>query len=292
MHLQQTKAGSRKTGGPQYYFHDLAEPIKHYLRRKGACPVVLQTPYGIAESPFVAVGRDHKLLTNGHVVSGRVGHDRVQQSIGADESIGEAIRCWYNLARGCDFERIEVDVRIDKLGQFILAPLKFHFRGKSRTAELALLDRPLSFTRRYQSPLWVQQIDAVATANPAAIRWVMQETTRVAREHLDPNTRNVHEVDLLRTAGAFSRLGVTFSPYSVRYYDCNRSVFRFLKFPAYSCPIEIKKASRGFKYQIERYKPLLRAVVFCVKDNLLNAPEHVDVIELGYLAEHLNKLLN
>ena len=116
MHLQQTKAGSRKTGGPQYYFHDLTEPIKHYLRQKGACPVVLQTPYGIAESPFVAVGRDHKLLPNGRVVSGRVGHDRVQQSTGADESIGEAIRYWYDLTRGRDFERIDVDVRIDKEG--------------------------------------------------------------------------------------------------------------------------------------------------------------------------------
>lgn len=291
MHLQQTKAGSRKSGGPQYYFHDLTEPIKDYLRRKGACPVVLQTPYGIAESPFVAVGRDHKLLQNGRVTSGLVGHDRIQQSTGADESIGEAIRYWYDLARGRDFERIDVNVRIDNFGQFILAPLKFHFRGKSRVAELEFLDRPLSFTRRHQSPLWVQHIDALVHSHPAEIRWVMQETTRVAREHLDPNIRDVHEVDLLRVAGAFSRLGVTFSPYSVRYYDCNQSLFSFLNFPAYSCPIEIKKVSRGFKYQMERYKPLRRVVVFCVTDTLLNAPEHVDVIELAHLAEHLRQRL-
>ena len=60
MHLQQTKADSRESGGPQYYFHDLQEPIKDFLRKRRACPVVLQTPYGIAKSPFMAVDRDHK----------------------------------------------------------------------------------------------------------------------------------------------------------------------------------------------------------------------------------------
>ena len=32
MHLQQTKRASRASGGPQYYFHDLSEPVKLYLR--------------------------------------------------------------------------------------------------------------------------------------------------------------------------------------------------------------------------------------------------------------------
>jgi len=236
----------------------------------------------------VALGRDHKLL-GGRVVSGRVQHDRIQKSPEGDKSIGEAIRYWYDLPLRRDFERIDVDVRIDNFGQFILAPLKFHFRGNSRSTECELLDRPLSFTRRYQSPLWVRQIDSLANSHPAEIEWVMRETTRVAGEHLDPNIRDVHEADLLRAAGAFSRLGVTFSPYSVRYYDCNRSLFSFLSFPSYSCPIEIKKTSRGFKYQMERYKPLRRVVVFCVTDTLLNAPEHVDVVELAYLSEHLKE---
>jgi len=56
VHLQQTKAGSRATGGPQYYFHDLTEDVREFLRRKGARAVVLQTPYGIVETPFIAVG--------------------------------------------------------------------------------------------------------------------------------------------------------------------------------------------------------------------------------------------
>jgi hypothetical protein len=48
MHLQQTKMGSLATGGPQYYFHDLPVFVKEFIRGQGACPVVLQTPYGIA----------------------------------------------------------------------------------------------------------------------------------------------------------------------------------------------------------------------------------------------------
>ena len=90
MHLKQTKAESRKSGGPQYYFHDVRDTLKDFLRRKGACRVVLQTPYGIAESPFIAVGRDHKLDRKGRILKGKVGHDRIQQGADAAESIGEA----------------------------------------------------------------------------------------------------------------------------------------------------------------------------------------------------------
>ena len=77
MHIQQTKLESRATGGPQYYFHSVPEPVKEFLRKRGACRVVLQTPYGIASSSFMAVGRDHKLSAGGKVVRGRVGHDRL-----------------------------------------------------------------------------------------------------------------------------------------------------------------------------------------------------------------------
>ena len=77
MHLQQTKAGSLATGGPQYYFHSIAPHVKEFLRKRGACPVVLQTPYGIASSSFTAVGRDHKLNAEGKPVAGKVGHDRI-----------------------------------------------------------------------------------------------------------------------------------------------------------------------------------------------------------------------
>ena len=110
MHLQQTKRGSRLTGGPQYYFHDLSDPVKVYLRQKGVVTVALVTPYGATKSHFFAVGRDSKLGMGQKPEPGQVGHDRIQQGH-AGHSIGEAIRYWYNLPIG-DFERIDVDIDI------------------------------------------------------------------------------------------------------------------------------------------------------------------------------------
>src|SRR5437764_3709863 len=117
MHLQQTKAGSRASGGPQYYFHSIPDTVKSFLRKEGACPVVLQTPYGIAKSSFMAVDRDHKFDATNRLVAGKVGHDRIQQAEGT-ESIGEAIRHWYGLKSG-DLERVDVEVVIHPGGHFI-----------------------------------------------------------------------------------------------------------------------------------------------------------------------------
>ena len=110
MHLQQTKRRSRATGGPQYYFHDLTDPVKTYLRKKGAVRVALVTPYGATKSDYFAVSTDRKIDASGNVVVGKVGHDRIQQGH-ASESIGESIRKWYNLASG-DFERIDLDTLV------------------------------------------------------------------------------------------------------------------------------------------------------------------------------------
>src|ERR1017187_7160029 len=128
MHLQQTKAQSRKSGGPQYFFHDLSLPVKEFLRKRGACPVVLQTPYGITRSGFTAVDKDHKLSGDGLVVPGKAGHDRIQQGSG-EKSIGEAIRYWYDLKPGVDFEVVEVEAEIHPEGHFILVPTAVRMRG-------------------------------------------------------------------------------------------------------------------------------------------------------------------
>jgi len=61
MHLQQSKAESLATGGPQYWFEGVPEHIRGHLQRKKACPVILMTPYGPVETPFIAVDRDHKI---------------------------------------------------------------------------------------------------------------------------------------------------------------------------------------------------------------------------------------
>jgi hypothetical protein len=113
MHIQQTKKDSIATGGPQYYLHNISPPAKDFLRKRGACPVVLQTPYGIASSSFMAIGRDHKISPDGKVVAGKVGHDRVQ----GKESIGAAIRHWYGLKGGQDFKRIDLDAVVTYSGK-------------------------------------------------------------------------------------------------------------------------------------------------------------------------------
>jgi len=61
MHLQQTKRESIRSGGAQYYFHDLTGAVKTYLRAQGAVSVALVTPYGATKSEYFAVSTDRKL---------------------------------------------------------------------------------------------------------------------------------------------------------------------------------------------------------------------------------------
>src|SRR6266496_2463173 len=124
MHIAQTKDESRDSGGPQYYLHSVPSHVKSFLRERGACPVLLQTPYGIAASAFTAVGRDHKLSATGRPVPGRVGHDRIQGS----QSIGEAIRYWYGLKPGRDFKRIDLEAVIYSDDHFVLIPTSIQLR--------------------------------------------------------------------------------------------------------------------------------------------------------------------
>jgi hypothetical protein len=286
MHLQQTKKASRDTGGPQYYFHDLPAVVKEFLRNRGACPVLLETPYGIARSPFMAVGRDHKLV-NGKVVSGKVGHDRIQQATAA-ESIGEAIRNWYSLPVREDFDRIDVEVRIHSDGHFIMAPVKASLSGRKRSIELEKPVFPLSFHSGLQSNRWKKQIESVRAKNANALVFVRDQIKKVVAEHETQNARRISEADLLRTAGAFHLLGLQLGPYLLAGYDCAASSFQFQPFPEYCCPVEIKKRSRDFSYQIEIYSKLPRVVVLCLQHDLVNLPEDVDVIELRTFAKYLS----
>jgi len=283
MHLQQTKAESLASGGPQYYLHDLDAPIREFLRRRGACPVVLMTPYGIAPSPFVAVDRDHKIGKDGRVCAGRVGHDRIQRADGG-ASIGEAIRDWYGLPQDADFERVDVEATLHKAGHFILTPISATFRGRKRTIEIERPERPLSFNRRTVSSLWRDQLDSVRRNNPDDWVWACGEIARVVADHRAAGLGRIHEADLQRTSGALGILGVRLGPYLVTGYDC-ASQFRFLRFPSYACPVEIKKQSKGFRYQMERYSPLPRAVILCIDHNLVHVPADIDVVELSFFVE-------
>jgi hypothetical protein len=62
MHLHQGKLGD--TGGPQYWLQDIPSHVSGHLEREKACPVILQTPYGPVETPFVALEPNHKLVGN------------------------------------------------------------------------------------------------------------------------------------------------------------------------------------------------------------------------------------
>ena len=287
MHLQQTKLGSHASGGPQYYFHDLPVFVKEFIRGRGACPVVLQTPYGIANSSFMAVGRDHKLGGKGKVVNGKVGHDRIQSASG-NESIGEAIRFWYGLKTDPDFERVDLEAVIHHAGHFILIPTAVLMRGSKRPKTLEKVASPLTFNRDYQSKFWKSQIAARRKECADDVSWAGRQIGRIVDEHGHVDTRNVHESDLLRAAGALSVLGLHLSLYLTRGYDCPVSEFRFAGLPPYTCPVEIKKRSSGFSYQITRYTKLPRAVVLCVNHDLVNPPDHIDVLELSTLAQYLS----
>lgn len=289
MHLQQTKRESRKSGGPQYYFHDLTDPIKTYLRKKGAVRVALVTPYGATKSDYFALSKDHKFDANRKVTSGKVGHDRIQQGF-ADESIGESIRKWFNLSTG-DFERIDVEIDIVE-DIFYLAPINFKFAGSGRTKEIARVERPLTFTNDYVSSFWRDQLVHVEKLSVGMVTWSLAEICRITRDHR-PNSKVAHiqEFDLLRASGPLKHLGIALGAYVGKGYDCYTN-FNFLKYPAYSVPVEVKRNSKGFKYQQKKYgkDELSRAIILCAIHDLKNVPRNIDVIELDALCKHLERL--
>lgn len=288
MHLQQTKRRSRGTGGPQYYFHDLPDSVKSYLRKKGVVPVALVTPYGATRSDYFAVGINHKLDDRLRPVAGRVGHDRIQQGH-AGESIGEAIRLWYQLPPG-DFERIDIDVET-RDDAFYLTPLSCRYAGRPREKEVRNIDRPLTFTHAYASPLWVDQLVAINRKHPGIVPWALDEICRVVKDHR-PGTAlpYVQEPDLLRASGPLKHLGVSLGGYVGKGYDCV-SEFKFLNYPAYRVPIEVKKNSNGFRYQERKYGKgmLSRAVVLCALHGHKHIPRHIDVIELDALCHYAER---
>jgi hypothetical protein len=283
MHLQQTEVASLRSGGPQYYFHDVPDHVKEFLRKRGACPVVLRTPYGIASSSFMAVGRDHKLSREGRAIKGGVGHDRIQ----GKESIGEAIRRWYGLPVAQIFERIDLEAEIHKDGHFILVPTAVRMRGAKRSRILEKVASPLSFHKEYQSKFWRKQIETCRSKSTEQVSWAGLQIRRVVKEHGKVNAKHVHEADLLRVAGALSVFGVDLGTYLTKGYDCPASQFTFSGFPPYPCAVEVKKRSSGFNYQIMRYTDLPRAVVMCLKHDFVNPPEHIDILELPALADYI-----
>jgi len=284
MHLHQGKLG--KTGGPQYWLQDIPSHISGHLQREKACPVILQTPYGPVETPFVAVDPDHKLVS-GRIRQANAQHYRIQKG-DSKESIGEAIRRWFALRAGVPFEQIEIEISFDRQSRFILVPLEVKWRTQSRREILPPVSLPLSFNSQHQSDLWKKQIELIRKAKPDALGWAAIQFKRFVQQYGQPQMRFVSEVDLLRLAGAFDHLGVRVGPYLLKGYDCPGSSFQFLEFPEYPCPVEVKKRSSGFSYQVKNYSKLPRAVVLCLDHDIHHPREHVDVIEVRTLARHFS----
>jgi hypothetical protein len=288
MHLQQTKRGSRGTGGPQYYFHNLTGAVKTYLREQGAVRVALVTPYGATKSDYFAVSKDHKLGERQKPVPGNVGHDRIQQGQ-AGESIGEAIRIWYKLPPG-DFERINIDIDIiDDV--FYLTPLTYKYANGAKEKEIRRIERPLTFTQDYVSPLWVQQLVQLNKKQADLVAWSLEEICRVVKDHRSSSRlAHIQETDILRASGPLRHLGVSLGGYVGKGYDCVTE-FSFLNYPTYSAPIEIKRNSRDFRYQQRKYgkEQLSRAVVLCAIHDHKQVPRNIDVIELEAMCQYARR---
>jgi hypothetical protein len=284
MHLQQSKIG--RSGGPQYWLQKAPDHILEHIQRHKSCPVILQTSYGPVETSFDAVDPGHKVV-RGKIVKANAQHYRVQKGE-SKESIGEAIRRWFALKSNPDFERIEIEITFDKKSRFILTPIAVKWRNNRTVETLPPTKEPLSFTEQFQSELWKRQIGRTRKENANALDWAASQFKRFVQQYRRPKTKLASEADLLRLAGAFDYIGVRVGPYLLRGYDCPESFFQFLSFPEYRCPIEIKKSSRGFSYQIKNYAHLPRVVVLWLEHNIQHQHEHVDVIEVHALAKYFS----
>lgn len=287
MHLQQSKNTSRKSGGQQYWLQGLPKWLKHHLDAEKFCPVLLQTPYGLTKTSFRALHPRWKFVAAGKLVKANAYHYRVQADE-ANTSIGEAIRSWFGLRKQGDFERIELSAPTMHRENFlILTPTVVSMRNGSRVERLQRIRDPLSFCRDYHSKLWTEQIAKLRAADANTLAWVKDQLATVVRDNKSGKWANILECDLLRAAGALGHLGLELSPYLGRGLDCIDSKFRFGTLPPYTCPVEIKKRSSGFKYQMQNYTQLPRAVILCLQHDLAELPEHVDVLELSAFDQYL-----
>lgn len=285
MHLQQTKKASRGTGGPQYYFHDLTDSVKTYLRQKGAVNVALVTPYGATKSDYTAVSTDRKIDRKSQkIVSGNVGHDRIQQGQ-ASESIGESIRRWYNLDNS-DYDWINIDVEVIE-DIFYITPLSYRFSYSKKEHEIARIERPLTFTSDYVSPFWREQIRSL---DRELVIWSLAEICRVVKDH-KTKVPHIQETDILRASGPLKHLGMAMGAYVGKGYDCFTD-FNFLDYPTYTVPVEVKRYSRDFSYQEKKYgkEELSRAVILCAIHDKKNVQRNIDVVELDALCNHLQNI--
>ena len=277
--IEQTKKGSRKSGGPQYYLQGLSEATRAVLDRRGRIEVALWTPYGPVQEGLIAVSRQ----------IGSVGHDRVQNP-GKNGSIADRIAYWFGLRSG-NLERIEVDDFCSGHGSHLLLHLR-PLAAKSfggRRQRLIRDEHPLTIVSGHRSSVLCEQIEHVRRRDRAELGWIHDQICRVTQEHF-PKIPHLDERNILRAAGALEKIGMTIGPYVGKGLDCPKAVFAFLGFPSYACPVELETTSGGFLAGHHAKDRITRLVVLCVAHD---APEVItqlhDVVELVELCRLLEQ---
>src|SRR5262249_16223783 len=139
------------------------------------------------------------------------------------------------------------------------------------------------FTVNHRSDFWMSHLRNVARQDPGIIWWSIEEIRRIARDH-QKGTKlpHIQETDILRASGPLKHLGMTLAGFAPKAYDC-KTDFRFLDYPEYNVPVELKRDSSGFRYQLQKYgkDELSRAVILCATHGeKTDIPAHIDVIEL------------
>lgn len=275
--IEQTKKGSIKSGGPQYYLQDLNEHTHIVLARKQRCPVRLWTPYGVIDSGLVAVSSG----------VGKVGHDRVQSG-GKVSSIADQIAHWYCLKRA-SIERIEFEDSLDR-DAFVVRPSYVKFFGQKARKTLYPDSNPLTLIEGRRSPLFMKNLATQSDFSKDCFPWIRDQIGSMVVEH-QRQQLNVDERDLLRASGALGMMGITLGMYRAKGIDCPDSRFRLCGYPEYPCPIEVEEKSSGFLATHHDAHRRQRVVLLCLTHDAAQVLQgYVDVIELRELDRLLKEV--
>jgi hypothetical protein len=270
--IEQTKKGSRKSGGPQYYLQDLASNSRDLLRVRGRWPVRIWTPYGIVDSGLVAVSS----------AIGSVGHDRVQSGR-AVPSVADQVAAWYRLDRN-DVERIEFADSFDR-DAFVICPTYVQFFGRKRRLTLQKDAHPLSVIAGHHSAVIGEHLGMLRQREARLLKWAGNELDLIVGEH-EVSRRDVDERDLLRASGALAVVGIRLGPYRVRGIDCPDARIGLCGYPSYPCPVEVEEASSGFLAQHHEAHRATRVLVLCMRHTAREIlRDYVDVVELRELSK-------
>jgi len=276
--IEQTKKGSRKSGGPQYYLQDLSDNGRELLKARQRCPVRLWTPYGVVDSGLTAVSS----------AVGSVGHDRVQSGRRV-RSIADQVAYWYCLDRS-DIETIEFADSLDREA-FVISPTKVRFFGKRKRPLILQKDSlPLSVISGHHSTVIKQNAVVVQESDPHLTNWARQQLISIVSDH-STDCRDLDERDLLRASGSLEVFGIRLGRYRCKGIDCPDGTISLCGYPPYPCQIEVEEHSNGFLAEHHAGHRSQRTLVLCMDHDARQvAQDYVDVVELREFAAILREV--